>query len=121
MSTPKKDFGFPRWGPYGSDREAKAVRLCDFHGCGEKGECPAPKSPYTEEKWMFCADHAAEYNKNWNFFEGSGLRLSSVWRCSLYFIIDVVFKFNKVVNEKSNQHFCLGVISRFVRPGFPGI
>ncbi|MEE8294848.1 MAG: J domain-containing protein [Sphingomonadales bacterium] len=70
MNKPKKDFGFPRWGAYGYDRDAKAVRLCDFHGCEEKGECPAPKSPHTDEKWMFCTEHAAEYNKNWNFFEG---------------------------------------------------
>ncbi len=70
MNKPKKDFGFPRWRPYGSDRDAKSVRLCDYHGCEEKGECPAPKSPHTDEKWMFCPEHAAEYNKNWNFFEG---------------------------------------------------
>lgn len=70
MSTAKKDFGFPRWRPYGADRDAKSVRLCDYHGCEKKGECPAPKSPHTEDKWMFCAEHAAEYNKNWNFFEG---------------------------------------------------
>ncbi len=70
MSTAKRDFGFPRWRPYGADRDAKSVRLCDYYGCEEKGECPAPKSPHTDEKWMFCPDHAAEYNKNWNFFEG---------------------------------------------------
>jgi len=70
MTQTRKDFGFPRWRPYGADRDAKTIRLCDYHGCEEKGECPAPKSPHTDEKWMFCADHAAEYNKNWNFFEG---------------------------------------------------
>jgi hypothetical protein len=70
MNHTRKDFGFPRWRPYGSDRDADNVRLCDYYGCEEKGECPAPKSPHTDEKWMFCADHAAEYNKNWNFFEG---------------------------------------------------
>ncbi len=34
------------------------------------GDKPAPKSPLSSEKWWFCEDHAAEYNRNWNFFEG---------------------------------------------------
>jgi len=65
-----KSFGFPRWGEYGRDREAKPVRMCDYAGCTEKGEYPAPKSPGSSERWYFCKAHAAEYNRNWNFFEG---------------------------------------------------
>lgn len=72
MSRAKRslDWGFPRWRPYGSSREATAVRLCDRHGCDEPGNCPAPKSPNSPERWYFCQQHAAEYNSKWNYFEG---------------------------------------------------
>ena len=70
MAGAKKQWGFPRWGEYKTDRDAAQIRLCDYQGCDKKGDCPAPKSPHTDERWYFCADHAAEYNKNWNFFEG---------------------------------------------------
>ncbi|HKR25412.1 MAG TPA: J domain-containing protein, partial [Allosphingosinicella sp.] len=43
---------------------------CDRHGCDEPGDRPAPKSPNSPERWYFCERHAAEYNRNWNYFEG---------------------------------------------------
>jgi hypothetical protein len=46
------------------------VRLCDRHGCDQPGDRPAPKSPNSRERWYFCEAHAAEYNRNWNYFEG---------------------------------------------------
>ncbi|MFN2098773.1 J domain-containing protein [Altererythrobacter sp. MF3-039] len=64
------DWGFPRWRAYGGSREATNVRLCDRHGCEEKGDCPAPKAPNSPEKWFFCQKHAAEYNSKWDYFEG---------------------------------------------------
>jgi hypothetical protein len=64
------DWGFPRWRGYGTRREAAAVRLCDRDGCSEPGDRPAPKSPNSAERWYFCEAHAAEYNRNWNYFEG---------------------------------------------------
>ena len=64
------DWGFPRWRGYGSSREAAQVRLCDRHGCGEPGNCPAPKSPNSPERWYFCQKHAAEYNAGWDYFAG---------------------------------------------------
>ncbi len=65
------DWGFPRWRPYGSaGTAAEAVRLCDRYGCPEKGDRPAPKRPDSPERWYFCEAHAAEYNRNWNYFEG---------------------------------------------------
>lgn len=69
-SYSKNNFGFPRWGGYGSSREAAKVRLCDRHGCSQEGKCPAPKSPNNPDRWMFCEAHAAEYNRQWNYFEG---------------------------------------------------
>ena len=64
------NWGFPRWGGYGSSRDAVEVRLCDRHGCNDAGTCPAPKSPNSKDRWYFCQQHAAEYNKNWDYFEG---------------------------------------------------
>ena len=46
------------------------MRLCDRHGCTEPGNCPAPKSPNSPERWYFCQEHAGEYNRGWNYFEG---------------------------------------------------
>ena len=64
------DWGFPRWRAYGAAREAVEVRLCDRHGCDEPGDCPAPKSPNSPDRWYFCQAHAAEYNRKWDYFEG---------------------------------------------------
>jgi hypothetical protein len=64
------DWGFPRWRGYGGAREATQVRLCDRHGCTEPGDCPAPKAPNSPDRWYFCQQHAAEYNRQWDYFEG---------------------------------------------------
>lgn len=64
------DWGFPRWRGYNNSRDAANVRLCDRHGCNEPGDCPAPKSPNSPERWYFCQRHAAEYNRRWDYFEG---------------------------------------------------
>ncbi|HWJ69511.1 MAG TPA: J domain-containing protein [Sphingobium sp.] len=66
----KNDWGFPRWRGYGSGREAQALRLCDRHGCDLPGDCPAPKSPNSPERWYFCQEHAGEYNRGWDYFQG---------------------------------------------------
>ena len=72
MAKPNRsnDWGFPRWRSYGAAREAEPVRSCDRHGCDAPGDRPAPKSPNSKERWYFCEPHAAEYNRNWNYFEG---------------------------------------------------
>ena len=92
------DWGFPRWRSYGDkSRHAARVRLCDRDGCNEIGDRPAPKAPNSRERWYFCENHAAEYNKNWNYFAGlspeeaarraaeeeqgnSGFRQSAQWK-----------------------------------------
>ncbi len=44
---------------------------CEAEGCINPGKCKAPKSrDNPKEFWWFCEKHAAEFNKNWNFFEG---------------------------------------------------
>jgi hypothetical protein len=69
-SSRSQDWGFPRWRGYGGERGAVKVRLCDREGCDQPGDRPAPKSPNSPERWYFCEAHAAEYNRNWNYFEG---------------------------------------------------
>lgn len=34
------------------------------------GDRPAPKAPNNPERWYFCEAHAAEYNRNWDYFAG---------------------------------------------------
>ena len=64
------DWGFPRWRAYGKSSEAAKVRLCDREGCDRPGDRPAPKAPNSRERWYFCETHAAEYNRNWDYFAG---------------------------------------------------
>jgi hypothetical protein len=68
--TRSDNWGFPRWGGYGSSRDTVKVRLCDRHGCTSAGDRPAPKSPNSPERWYFCEEHAGEYNRNWDYFAG---------------------------------------------------
>ncbi|MGB7406260.1 MAG: DnaJ domain-containing protein [Pacificimonas sp.] len=70
-SRTPKSWGFPRWSPYDSNGfDAATVKICDRHGCEDKGEHPAPKSPNSKDRWYFCQKHAAEYNRGYNYFEG---------------------------------------------------
>src|SRR5437763_1825443 len=64
------DWGYPRWRSYGKGREAAKLRLCDRDGCNQIGDRPAPKAPHSKDRWYFCEAHAAEYNRNWNYFAG---------------------------------------------------
>ena len=69
-SSRSYDWGFPRWRGYEAERQAAKVRLCDRHGCEAVGDRPAPKSPNSPDRWYFCEAHAAEYNRNWDYFAG---------------------------------------------------
>lgn len=57
------------------DAAAKArepeERPCDHIGCKSAGLHRAPKSrEHANQFWHFCASHAAEYNKRWDYFKG---------------------------------------------------
>jgi hypothetical protein len=46
-------------------------RQCDHPGCRVAGSTKAPKSRrMLNEHYWFCQPHAAEYNKQWDFFAG---------------------------------------------------
>lgn len=44
------------------------IKKCDHAGCTKAGTCRAPKSRDLKDYWFFCQEHAAEYNKNWNYY-----------------------------------------------------
>ena len=44
---------------------------CDHMGCKSAGIHRAPKGrDHANQFWHFCTDHAADYNKRWNYFSG---------------------------------------------------
>ncbi|MFN9848842.1 MAG: J domain-containing protein [Alphaproteobacteria bacterium] len=46
-------------------------RPCDHPDCGKAATARAPKArDMLNEHYWFCQPHAAEYNRNWNFFSG---------------------------------------------------
>lgn len=46
-------------------------RACEWPGCRVAGSAKAPKSrERLDEHYWFCQPHAAEYNRNWDFFAG---------------------------------------------------
>jgi len=44
------------------------IKKCEHPGCTRTGNCRAPKTRDLREYWYFCQEHAAEYNKNWNYY-----------------------------------------------------
>ena len=44
------------------------IKKCDHVGCTKAGVCRAPKNRDLRDYWFFCKEHAAEYNKNWNYY-----------------------------------------------------
>jgi hypothetical protein len=50
---------------------APSDQPCDHVGCQRAGIHRAPKSrEMSDQYWHFCQDHAAAYNKRWNYFAG---------------------------------------------------
>lgn len=73
-----------------SEREAPAwkpeERRCEAPGCNRKADCRAPKGPQNlEEFYWFCAEHAREYNRTWNFFDGMSENQAAAYRESAIF------------------------------------
>jgi len=67
-------------------REEDVLRLkpgekpCEWPGCSRAGAARAPKArELPGEFYRFCQPHAAEYNKNWNFFAGMSPAESKRW------------------------------------------
>jgi hypothetical protein len=57
--------------PMRPSQAKEEVRLCEHPGCARPATTPAPKSrDNPRDVWWFCQEHAALYNRNWNYFEG---------------------------------------------------
>lgn len=69
----------PRWSPKNKEEHPP----CDMPACSEPGEHRAPKSRYSpiaKDYYRFCQSHAAEYNKQWNYFDGmSEMEIEIYW------------------------------------------
>lgn len=69
----------PRWVP----PEKEDHYICDMPDCDQPGKHRAPKSRYSpinKDHYRFCKDHAAEYNRQWNYFEGmSEMEIEMYW------------------------------------------
>jgi hypothetical protein len=49
----------------------RATPTCDHVGCEREGRHRAPKSrERSGEYWHFCLEHASDYNRRWNYFDG---------------------------------------------------
>jgi len=46
------------------------IKKCDHIDCEKAGIHKCPKDRTLTEYWHFCQNHAAEYNKNWNYYAG---------------------------------------------------
>lgn len=59
-------------GPAAEDVHAlkPGERACDHPGCRRAATARAPKSRDLADHYWFCQPHAAEYNRNWNYFAG---------------------------------------------------
>jgi len=59
VKPPKRDTSRAR---------AAKTRVCDHDSCDLAGEHPAPRENGRGQYW-FCQHHAADYNRNFNFFD----------------------------------------------------
>lgn len=62
--------------PFGLDIRVKPhlraeEKRCEWPNCAARAETRAPKSPNALKDYhWFCPNHAREYNRSWNYFEG---------------------------------------------------
>lgn len=74
------------------------ITKCDHPGCTKAGVCRAPKTRDLKEYWMFCKEHAAEYNKNWNYYANmSPDEIDAEWERETFGVADAD-------KDKSNQN-----------------
>ena len=78
------------------------ITKCDHPGCTKAGTCRAPKSRDLKEYWWFCREHAAEYNKNWNYYANmTPDEIDAEWERETFGIAD---KDKEAVNKKEDEY-----------------
>jgi len=61
------------------------IKKCERIGCAKAGVCKCPKDRRLKDWWYFCQEHAAEYNKNWNYYAGmSKEEIDQVWEDDMF-------------------------------------
>ena len=55
---------------FADTRKKQKITTCEMPGCSDTAEHKAPKHRQLNEYYNFCFEHAKEYNKAWNFFDG---------------------------------------------------
>ena len=65
------------------------IKKCEHPGCTKAGTCRAPKTRDLREYWWFRKEHAAEYNKNWNYYaDMSPDEIDAEWERETFGIAD---------------------------------
>ena len=78
------------------------ITKCDYPGCTKAGTCRAPKTRDLKEYWMFCKEHAAQYNKNWNYYANmSPEEIDAEWERETFGIAD---KDREAANKKEAEY-----------------
>lgn len=78
------------------------ITKCDHPGCTKAGICRAPKSRDLKEYWWFCKEHAAEYNKNWNYYANmTPDEIDAEWERETFGIAD---KDKENVNKNESEY-----------------
>ncbi|MDR3208644.1 MAG: hypothetical protein LBT45_02225 [Rickettsiales bacterium] len=61
------------------------VKKCEHPNCDKAGTCRCPKDRTLSSYWHFCQKHAAEYNKNWNYYAGmTAEEIEKDWERSVF-------------------------------------
>ena len=61
------------------------IKICEHPGCKKPGKYRAPKTRELKEYWHFCQEHAAEYNKNWDYYAGmSEAEIEADWESRIF-------------------------------------
>ncbi|OFX08865.1 MAG: hypothetical protein A2516_08985 [Alphaproteobacteria bacterium RIFOXYD12_FULL_60_8] len=62
-------------------------RYCDHPGCHSAGDHKAPRTRKLDDFYWFCANHAREYNRAWNYYAGMSeaeieahIRIDTCWQ-----------------------------------------
>ena len=78
------------------------ITKCDYPGCTKAGTCRAPKTRDLKEYWHFCKEHAAEYNKNWNYYANmTPDEIDAEWERETFGIAD---KDKEQTNQKASEY-----------------
>lgn len=66
------------------------IKKCEHPGCTKAGTCRAPKTRDLRDYWYFCQEHAAEYNKNWNYYaDMSPEEIEADWERQVFGTADI--------------------------------